>query len=145
VTGRPRILVFNGCYHGAVDETFVALKDGKPANKPGLAGEFRDLTRAAAVVEFNDLPALERALAAGDVACVVAEPVMTNSAMVLPEPGFHSGLRERTRRHGALLLIDETHTISTALAAIRAGMGSTRTCLCSASPWPAACRPPSGA
>ncbi|HEV7253321.1 MAG TPA: aspartate aminotransferase family protein [Mesorhizobium sp.] len=115
VTGRPRILVFNGCYHGAVDETFVALKDGKPANKPGLAGEFRDLTRAASVVEFNDLPALERSLAAEDVACVVAEPVMTNSAMVLPEPGFHSGLRELTCRHGALLLIDETHTISTGL------------------------------
>ena len=44
VTGRPKILVFNGCYHGAVDETIVRLDDGKPANKPGLAGEFRDLT-----------------------------------------------------------------------------------------------------
>lgn len=113
VTGRPRILVFNGCYHGAVDETFVALKDGRPVNKPGLAGEFRDLTAHTVVVEFNDLPALERALAAGDVACVIAEPAMTNSAMVLPEPGFHAGLRALTRRHDALLLIDETHTIST--------------------------------
>ena len=64
--GRHRtekILVFNGCYHGAVDETMVRLVDGRPANRPGLAGEFRDLTRATKVVEFNDLAALETALA----------------------------------------------------------------------------------
>lgn len=114
VTGRPKILVFNGCYHGAVDETFVRLKDGRPANKKGLAGEFRDLTENTSVVEFNDLPGLERALADRDVACVVTEPVLTNSCMVLPEPGFHEGLRRLTRETGTLLLIDETHTISTA-------------------------------
>ena len=113
VTGRDRILVFNGCYHGAVDETMVRLKDGKPINRPGLAGEFRDLTARTRIVEFNDVPALEEALAHGDVACVIAEPVMTNCCMVLPEPGFHAALREATSRHGTLLLIDETHTIST--------------------------------
>ena len=115
VTGRPKILVFNGCYHGSVDETMVRLKDGKPVNRQGLAGEFRDLTEATKVVEFNDLPALERALAEGDVSCVITEPVLTNSCMVLPEPGFLDGLRELTRRAGTLLLIDETHTISTGL------------------------------
>ncbi|MBL8581745.1 MAG: aspartate aminotransferase family protein [Rhizobiaceae bacterium] len=115
VTGRETILVFNGCYHGAVDETMVRIVDGKAANRPGLAGEFRDLTRATKVVEFNDIPALEAALAAHDVACVIAEPVMTNSCMVLPEPGFHDALRRLTRAAGTLLLIDETHTVSTGL------------------------------
>jgi glutamate-1-semialdehyde 2,1-aminomutase len=113
VTGRPKVLVFNGCYHGTVDETFVRLLDGRAVNRPGLLGQVADLTRFARVVEFNDLPALEAALAHGDVACVITEPVMTNSCMVLPEPGFHAGLRRLTREAGTLLLIDETHTIST--------------------------------
>lgn len=114
VTGRPKILVFNGCYHGAVDETFVTLRNGQAVNRPGLAGEFRDLGAGTRVVEFNDTEALREALGAGDVACVIAEPVMTNSCMVLPEPGFHAALRAATRESGTLLLIDETHTISTA-------------------------------
>jgi glutamate-1-semialdehyde 2,1-aminomutase len=113
VTGRAKILVFNGCYHGTVDETFVRLVDGRAVNRPGLLGQVADLTQLARVVEFNDLPALEAALAHGDVACVIAEPVMTNSCMVLPEPGFHAELRRLTREAGTLLLIDETHTIST--------------------------------
>jgi glutamate-1-semialdehyde 2,1-aminomutase len=115
VTGRDKILVFNGCYHGAVDETMVRLKDGRPVNRPGLAGEFRDLTARTKIVEFNDVTALEAALAAKDVACVITEPVLTNSCMVLPEPGFHAALRDLTRKAGTLLLIDETHTISTGL------------------------------
>jgi glutamate-1-semialdehyde 2,1-aminomutase len=86
--------------------------DGRPANRPGLLGQAADLTTLARVVEFNDLGAIERELADGDVACVIAEPVMTNSCMVLPEPGFHQGLRSLTRAAGTLLLIDETHTIS---------------------------------
>ena len=113
VTGRPKILVFNGCYHGSVDETMVRLVDGHPVNRPGLAGEFRDLTEATKVVEFNDIPVLEKALAGRDVACVITEPVLTNSCMVLPETGFHAALRRLTRKTGTLLLIDETHTIST--------------------------------
>jgi glutamate-1-semialdehyde 2,1-aminomutase len=113
VTGREKILVFNGCYHGSVDETMVRLVDGRPANRPGLAGEFRDLTRATDVIEFNDRPALEAALGDGDIACVITEPVLTNSCMVLPAPGFHDALRRLTRAAGTLLLIDETHTIST--------------------------------
>ncbi|OJU52530.1 MAG: aspartate aminotransferase family protein [Mesorhizobium sp. 61-13] len=115
VTGRETILVFNGCYHGSVDETMVRLKDGRAINRPGLAGEFRDLTRATKVVDFNDLAALEAALADKSVACVITEPVLTNSCMVLPGPGFHAALRKLTRAAGTLLLIDETHTISTGL------------------------------
>ncbi|AUN33334.1 aspartate aminotransferase family protein [Niveispirillum cyanobacteriorum] len=113
VTGRVRILVFNGCYHGTVDETFVRLIDGAPVNRPGLLGQFTDLTQGTRVVEFNDLPGLEAALSDRTVACVITEPVLTNCCMVLPDPGFHEALRRLTRETGTLLLIDETHTIST--------------------------------
>ena len=113
VTRRPKILVFNGCYHGTVDETYVRLVDGVPTHRQGLLGQADDLTEQTRVVEFNDLAALEAALAGHDVACVIAEPVMTNCCMVLPDAGFHAELRRLTRRYGTLLLIDETHTIST--------------------------------
>jgi glutamate-1-semialdehyde 2,1-aminomutase len=113
VTGRPKVLVFNGCYHGTVDETFVRLADGRAVHRPGLLGQADDLTARARVVEFNDVAGLQRELAHGDVACVITEPVMTNSCMVLPEDGFHVALRRLTREAGTLLLIDETHTIST--------------------------------
>lgn len=122
-TGRPKILVFDGCYHGSVDETMVRMKDGRAINRPGLAGEFRDLTERTRVVEFNDVPALEAALAEGDVACVITEPVLTNSCMVLPEAGFHDALRQATRKAGTLLLIDETHTISSGLGGYTAAHG----------------------
>ncbi|OYQ31531.1 aspartate aminotransferase family protein [Niveispirillum lacus] len=113
VTGRGKILVFNGCYHGTVDETFVRLIDGATVHRPGLLGQYTDLTAQTRVVEFNDIPALEAALSDGQVACVITEPVLTNCCMVLPDPGFHAALRRLTRQSGTLLLIDETHTIST--------------------------------
>jgi glutamate-1-semialdehyde 2,1-aminomutase len=115
VTGRKKILVFNACYHGTVDETFVRLEGGKAIHRPGLVGQAVDLTQNTVVVEFNDIPALEKALAANDIACVITEPVLTNSCMVLPAPGFHEALRKLTREAWTLLLIDETHTISTGL------------------------------
>ena len=64
------------------------------------------------VVEFNDVPALEKALEPRDVACVLAEPAMTNIGIVHPEPGYHAALRRITRETGTLLILDETHTIS---------------------------------
>jgi glutamate-1-semialdehyde 2,1-aminomutase len=112
VTRRPKILVMNGCYHGAVDESYVALENGRPVNGRALIGQFTDLTRETQVIEFNDLAALETALLGRDVACVITEPVLTNCCMVLPEPGYHEGVRRLTRSYGTLLLIDETHTIS---------------------------------
>jgi glutamate-1-semialdehyde 2,1-aminomutase len=115
VTGRRKILVFNGCYHGTVDDVMVELSDGVTVNRAGLLGQVADLTLGAVCVEFNDLAAVEAALAQGDVAAVLTEPVMTNSCMVLPEAGFHAELRALTRKHGALLMIDETHTISSGL------------------------------
>jgi glutamate-1-semialdehyde 2,1-aminomutase len=113
VTGRQKILVFDGCYHGAVDDTFVSLASGKPDLKAGLVGQVHDVSAFAKVIDFNDLAALEAALAPGDVACVLAEPVMTNCGMIAPDPGYIDGLRRLTRQYGTLLLIDETHTIST--------------------------------
>lgn len=115
VTGKPKVLVFHGCYHGTLDDTMVELVKGKPANRPGLVGQVQDLTRAATVAEFNDLAGVEALLKKGDVAAILTEPVMTNSCMVLPQAGFHDGLRQLTRKYGALLIIDETHTISSGL------------------------------
>jgi len=115
ITGRPKVLVFNGCYHGTVDDTFVSLENGKTVHSPGLLGQVNDLTRTAVACEFNDLPGVEAALAKGDVAAILTEPVMTNSCMVLPEAGFHDGLRRLAQTYGALLIMDETHTISSGL------------------------------
>jgi glutamate-1-semialdehyde 2,1-aminomutase len=64
-------------------------------------------------VQFNDADGVERALAEGDVACLLTEPALTNIGIVLPEDGFHARLRDLTRASGTLLMIDETHTIST--------------------------------
>jgi glutamate-1-semialdehyde 2,1-aminomutase len=112
ITGRPKILVFNWCYHGTVDETFITLRpDGTSGPRHGNIGPPVDPSLTTRVVEFNDVPALEQALANGDVACVLAEPALTNVGIVHPIPGFHRALRELTRKYGALLIIDETHTI----------------------------------
>ena len=112
-TGRKKILVFNGCYHGTIEDVFVDLVDGRPVQRDSLLGQVHDLLDATVVVEFNDLAALDAALADGDVACVLAEPVMTNIGMVLPAPGFWDEAQKIIRRHGTLLVMDETHTIST--------------------------------
>jgi glutamate-1-semialdehyde 2,1-aminomutase len=112
ITGRTKILVFNHCYHGCVDDTFITADLGKVKVVDGLVGEPRDLTAFTKVVEFNDVAALEAALKDEDVACVLAEPVMTNIGMVLPEPGFLETLRTLTKRTRTLLILDETHTLS---------------------------------
>ena len=111
LTKRPKILVFNWCYHGTVDETFATLEDGSVTSREGNVGAPVPLAETTRVVEWNDAEALEAELAHGDVACVLAEPALTNIGIVLPEPGFHDALRAATRRHGTLLIIDETHTI----------------------------------
>jgi glutamate-1-semialdehyde 2,1-aminomutase len=115
VTGRPAILVFDRCYHGMVDDTFVRLDAGVVGNRPGLGGQAADITRHTRCVEFNDLAAVESVLKTRDVACVLAEPVMTNAGMVLPEPGFLDALRRLTRKHRTLLAFDETHTLSSGI------------------------------
>ena len=111
ITSRPKILVFNHCYHGSVDETFATLIDGRVAAREGNVGPPVELERTTRVVEFNDVDALQRELGAGDVACVLAEPAMTNVGIVLPDPGFQDRLRAATRAAGTLLILDETHTL----------------------------------
>jgi glutamate-1-semialdehyde 2,1-aminomutase len=111
ITGRPKILVYNFCYHGSVDETIIAIEDGVAGPRVGNIGPPVDPNETTRVVEFNDVDALEEALAHGDIACVLAEPALTNIGIVLPEAGYHEALRRLTREHGTFLVIDETHTI----------------------------------
>jgi glutamate-1-semialdehyde aminotransferase len=111
-TGRKKVLVFNWCYHGTGDEALNILgPDGSAVPRPGNTGWDVDPNEYVKVVEFNDLDALEAALAPGDVACVLAEPALTNIGIVPPDPGYHEALRRLTRETGTLLVIDETHTI----------------------------------
>ena len=111
VTGRPKVLVFNWCYHGTVDESFATLRDGSVVEREGSLGPPVPLDETTRVVEWNDAEALRRELTHGDVACVLAEPALTNIGIVHAQPGFHEALRETTRATGTLLIIDETHTI----------------------------------
>ena len=113
ITQRPKILVFNYCYHGTVDETYISLHDGVPGPRRGNIGPPVNPVETTRGVEFNDLPALERELAHQDVACILAEPVLTNVGIVHPEPGYWERAAALARKFGTLLIIDETHTICT--------------------------------
>lgn len=113
ITQRNTLLVFDGCYHGTLDDVMVRQRDGRTQHRSGLIGQAYDLTEYSRAIPFNDIPALEAALAQGDVCALLCEPAMTNIGMVLPDPGFLKKCRELTRKYGALLIIDETHTIST--------------------------------
>ena len=112
LTGRPRIAVMDWCYHGTVDETLAVRGPGGTAvPRPGAIGPPVDVAATTRVVPFNDAAALDAVLSEGDVACLLMEPALTNIGIVLPEPGYLDAVREITRRHGVLLVIDETHTI----------------------------------
>ncbi|MFM7396055.1 MAG: transaminase [Gammaproteobacteria bacterium] len=112
LTRRSKILVYQGCYHGIVEETMVRRRAGRTVMREGAIGPALDYSQASLVIEFNDVAALEEALGAGDIAAVIAEPVMTNIGMVLPAPGYLASLQSLCQRHGTLLIIDETHTLS---------------------------------
>ncbi|MCB1040119.1 MAG: aminotransferase class III-fold pyridoxal phosphate-dependent enzyme, partial [Acidimicrobiales bacterium] len=113
VTGRPKVACFSYSYHGTVDETFaVRAADGSTVARDGNVAPAVDPSVTTRAMEWNDLDTVEAALAAGDVAVLITEPALTNIGIVLPEPGFLDGLRSLCDRHGTLLLIDETHTLS---------------------------------
>jgi len=112
ITGRDKILIFNGCYHGAVDDVFVDLREGRAVNRPSLIGQVQDLLPTTVAIEFNDVDALAAALRGGDIACVLAEPLMTNIGMVRDARGFLTELRKLCDETGTILVLDETHTIS---------------------------------
>jgi glutamate-1-semialdehyde 2,1-aminomutase len=111
ISGRPKILVHNHCYHGSVDETVATLVDGEVRPREGSVGPAVDVAQTTRVVEINDLEALERELKHGDVACVLIEPALTNIGIVLADDGYHERVRELTRETETLLVIDETHTL----------------------------------
>src|SRR6201985_1892058 len=112
ITGRPKVLVFDHCYHGSGDQTFAALDSPRSVVAPlRHVGPPVPLSETTRVVEWNDAEALERELSYGDVACVLAEPALTNIGIVLAGDGFHERMRELTRAAGTLLIIDETHTL----------------------------------
>ncbi|QGZ96814.1 aspartate aminotransferase family protein [Terricaulis silvestris] len=113
VTGKSVIVVFDGCYHGMVEDCLVELRHGRTRPDAGLIGQVFDMTRTTRAVSFNDIGALEAALAQGDVAAVLAEPAMTNCGMILPEPNFWKRAQALATKAGALLILDETHTLST--------------------------------
>ena len=113
ITGRSKIVVIDRCYHGSVDETFATLDDaGFTIKREGNIGAPVDLDVTTRVVEFNDLAAMEKALAHGDVAAILMEPAMTNIGIVLPVDGYLKGVEDLCKKYGTLLIIDETHTIS---------------------------------
>ena len=114
VTNRKKILVFDGCYHGTVDDAMVDTINEKNINRQSLLGQVQDLTLHSTAVPFNDLAAVERELKKGDIAALLTEPALTNCGMVLPNEGFIQGLRALCTKYGSLLILDETHTISTA-------------------------------
>ena len=109
-TGRRKVLVFNGCYHGTLDEALVRLVDGRVTPREGSMPPPIDPELTTKIIEFNDPTALEQALTLGDVAAVLMEPAMTNCGIILPEPGYLDKVREVTRRTGTVWIIDETHT-----------------------------------
>lgn len=112
ITKRPMVLVHDWCYHGTVDETLVIADDqGKTISRHGAIGPQVHPSLTTRVVPFNDLEKLEQQLSFGDVACMLIEPALTNIGIVLPDPGYLSGVRDLTRKYGTLLIIDETHTI----------------------------------
>jgi glutamate-1-semialdehyde 2,1-aminomutase len=113
VTRRPRVAVFNWCYHGTVDEAFVTLDErGAARAREMLVGPAVDPAETTRVAEFNEIASVESVLAEGDVACLLMEPALTNIGIVLPEPGFMDAVRALCDAHGTLLIIDETHTLS---------------------------------
>ncbi len=112
ITGRSKILVYNYCYHGTVDETYISLgADGGTGPRRGNIGPPFDPSITTRVLEFNDLGALEHELGRRDVACILAEPVLTNVGIVHPDPGYWQKAAALARNFGTLLIIDETHTI----------------------------------
>jgi glutamate-1-semialdehyde 2,1-aminomutase len=111
ITQRSKILVFHYCYHGTVDETFATLQDGVVGPRRGNIGPPVNPAETTRMVEFNDLNALEDALKHNDVACILAEPAMTNVGIILPDKEYWKQAQQLAKRYGSLFISDETHTI----------------------------------
>ncbi len=120
-TGRQKVVVFDGKYHGMLDETLAVNEGGRTV--PEYAGV---ATRAAAdtvIVAFNDLVGVEEALSDRDIACVLTEPALTNHGIVLPASGFHDGVRSLCSKTGTVLIVDEAHTLQCGLGGLTRAWG----------------------
>ena len=112
-TGRPKIIKCSGCYHGSLDALLVAAGSGAATlgipDSPGVPAQVADQT---VVIEYNDIAALEEVLDryGREIAAILLEPVAGNMGLVPPKPGYLSAVRELTRRHGVLLVLDEVMT-----------------------------------
>jgi glutamate-1-semialdehyde 2,1-aminomutase len=111
ITQHSKILVYHYCYHGTVDESFATLENGTVGPRRGNIGPPVNPAETTRVVEFNDLNALEDALKHNDVACILAEPAMTNVGIILPDEGYWQQAQQIAKRYGSLFIADETHTI----------------------------------
>jgi glutamate-1-semialdehyde 2,1-aminomutase len=110
-TKRAKIVKADGGYHGHADCLLVAAGSGAATlGIPGSAGVPEGAARDTLVVPYNDLAAVERALAAGDVAAVIIEPVAGNMGLVVPAAGYLEGLRAACTKHGTVLIFDEVMT-----------------------------------
>ena len=126
ITSKQKIIVIDRCYHGSVDETFATLNNkGKTVSREGNIGAPVELDLTTRVVPFNDLSAMKKALAHDDVAAILMEPAMTNVGIVLPVDGYLRGVEKLARDFGAMLIIDETHTISVGPGGMTADLGLT--------------------
>jgi glutamate-1-semialdehyde 2,1-aminomutase len=120
-TGRERIVVFGGHYHGHLEETLVKTVNGVVT--PEVSGLPKHAGAATRILPFNNLAALERELRSGEVALVLTEPALSNCNVVLPEDGFLAGARELTAKYGALLCLDEAHTFQFAYGGLTRAWG----------------------
>jgi glutamate-1-semialdehyde 2,1-aminomutase len=112
-TGRAKVVKFAGCYHGHGDAFLISAGSGALTNGvPDSPGITAGVSRDTIVVDYNDLDALQAAFAAhrGEIAAVIVEPYAGNMGLVLPRPGFLTGLRDVTERHGSVLIFDEVMT-----------------------------------
>ena len=113
VTGRDRVIKFDGCYHGHADTLLVAAGSGVATlgipGSPGVPASFAADTLS---LPYNDIAAFESVMAdqGAQVACVIVEPVAGNMGLVRPVSGFLESLRRETEKHGALLIFDEVMT-----------------------------------
>ena len=113
VTGRDRILKFDGCYHGHSDGLLVGAGSGVATlGIPGSPGVPPAMTELTVQAPFNDLAAVSHAFErwGDDLACVIVEPIAGNMGFIPPRDGFLEGLRELCTEHGALLIFDEVMT-----------------------------------
>jgi glutamate-1-semialdehyde 2,1-aminomutase len=124
LTGRPKIVVIDRCYHGSVDETFATLDSNHhTVAREGNIGPPVPLDVTTTVVEFNDGSAMEYALRTGEIAAILMEPAMTNVGIVLPNSGYLDEVQRLAKQYGTYLIFDETHTISYGPGGMTGGLG----------------------